>query len=292
MLGQHRVPLVFLCVFLCACLCLPSSTFAKNSLWDDLIGRLEREGIERAYLETIYSHNEVKFEPGAMPKKLLHRERPHDYTKFLRPQRIKKAIDFLKSNKKLFIEVEKAYGVPAPVKAALLLVETDLGNYTGKHRVVNILSSMAISYDIDKISPWLPKDILSDQKKLAYYRKRAKTKSKWALKELKAFFIFCKKNKIDPVTVKGSPFGAFGICQFIPSSALRYAVDYDGDGRVDLFDLDDALASVANYLKQHGWRPGISREKAFRCLLTYNRSRPYANTILDAARQIAEGLKG
>ena len=88
---------------------------------------------------------------------------------------------------------------------------------------------------------------------------------------------------MDPVEIKGSPFGAFGLCQFVPSSVLRFGIDYDRNGKIDLFTLEDALASMANYLVKNGWHRGMSKEEALRCILTYNHSRPYAKTIIEVA---------
>ena len=270
------------------------SGFAANTanldLWNGLIERLSGVGIERSYLESIYSRREVAFEPRTMPRKLLHKERPFDYKKFYSPERIERAVKFIKKNQSLLNEIENKYGVPSTLKTAILLVETDLGRYTGPYRIINVLSSMAISSDISRISPWLPKEIMDDTSALARYKKKAKKKADWAFGELKAFFTYCRANKIDPVEIKGSPFGAFGLCQFVPSSVLRFGVDYDRDGRIDLFTLGDALASMANYLVKNGWHSGISKDKAFRCILTYNRSRPYAKTILEVASILEKRL--
>jgi membrane-bound lytic murein transglycosylase B len=81
----------------------------------------------------------------------------------------------------------------------------------------------------------------------------------------------------------GSIYGAVGICQFMPSNILRFGVDGDGDGTVNLFHASDAMHSLANYLKYHGWKPGLSREKQNRVLRHYNNSATYANTILAVA---------
>jgi membrane-bound lytic murein transglycosylase B len=93
---------------------------------------------------------------------------------------------------------------------------------------------------------------------------------------------------MDPVNINGSYAGAMGICQFMPSNILTLAVDGDGNGSVDLFTHADAIASVANYLKKHGWKPGLNREQKFKAVYHYNHSKYYVNTVLD----IAQLLKG
>jgi membrane-bound lytic murein transglycosylase B len=79
-----------------------------------------------------------------------------------------------------------------------------------------------------------------------------------------------------------------GIAQFLPSSILAYAKDGNNDGRIDLFNHSDAIASIAGYLKNYGWHPGIDGKKAYKIVYRYNRSSYYVNTVL----KIAELLKG
>jgi membrane-bound lytic murein transglycosylase B len=86
----------------------------------------------------------------------------------------------------------------------------------------------------------------------------------------------------------GSFAGALGISQFIPSSVLRFAQDGNKDGQINLFDHEDAIMSIAYYLKQHGWKPGLSRNEQFRIVLTYNHSEYYAETILKVAERLSE----
>ena len=93
---------------------------------------------------------------------------------------------------------------------------------------------------------------------------------------------------MDPLAATGSYAGAVGICQFMPSNILAYGQDGNGDGRIDLFDHADAIASIARYLKNYGWRPGIEKEAAYKAVWSYNRSSYYVNTVL----KVAELLKG
>jgi membrane-bound lytic murein transglycosylase B len=86
----------------------------------------------------------------------------------------------------------------------------------------------------------------------------------WGYEELKALIRFSGREGLDPATIKGSYAGAMGIPQFMPSNALTLARDGSKDGKVDLFDHQDAIFSVANYLKHHGWKPGISRQRSTR----------------------------
>src|SRR6185369_13282950 len=104
--------------------------------------------------------------------------------------------------------------------------------------------------------------------------------------EVLAMFGLADRTGVDPLDVRGSGSGAFGLPQFLPSSYLRFGVDGDADGRVSLYDPADAIASAANYLAHHGWRPGISRAEQRQVIWTYNHSDPYIDTVLALAADL------
>jgi membrane-bound lytic murein transglycosylase B len=121
--------------------------------------------------------------------------------------------------------------------------------------------------------------------RLDWVRKTLRERSDWAYKELKALLTYSKAYAFDPLAMPGSVYGAIGICQFMPSNVPRFAVDGNRDGKVDLFDPEDAIPSVGNYLKAHGW--GVSPLDArHTALKRYNNSTRYANTILALAENI------
>jgi membrane-bound lytic murein transglycosylase B len=111
-------------------------------------------------------------------------------------------------------------------------------------------------------------------------------RAQWAFRELCALLRYARKNGLDPLSIKGSIFGAFGLPQFVPTSVLAYGVDWDGDGKVDLFDLEDALASMANYLHERGWKRKLAYQEQIRVIKTYNNSQPYAETVLKLAERL------
>jgi membrane-bound lytic murein transglycosylase B len=94
---------------------------------------------------------------------------------------------------------------------------------------------------------------------------------------------------IDPFTVAGSIRGAFGLSQFLPSSFLAFAVDGNADGRIDLDDPEDAIPSIANFLRKSGWDKDSSSH--YRAVMAYNHSRLYADTVLSYALRLHELLK-
>ena len=148
---------------------------------------------------------------------------------FMKDSRIKAGKAFLIKHKAIFDNVEKKYGVPREVIAAIIGVETFYGRNTGSYRVIDALATLAFDYP----------------KRSLFYR------------ELKNYFLMVRDNQLSPLEIKGSYAGAMGLGQFIPSSYISYAVDFDGDGKKDLWtNPGDAIASVAYYFKRHGWKKG------------------------------------
>jgi membrane-bound lytic murein transglycosylase B len=257
--------------------------------WEPLISRLVLDGEEEGGIRALFSRPEMAFDPRVMPRKLTHKESKLDYGKFLKPARVRRAKTFLDENMALLQEVEGLYGVPKEIEVAILLVETDLGRYLGAGPALNILASMALASDIEQVRPWLPPELLVPGEREKVERKLEK-KSAWAYDELRALLRYARENDFDILAMKGSIFGAIGLCQFMPTNALSFGVDHDGDGRVDLYARKDAMASMANYVRHYGWRPGLDRAEQIKVILKYNYSRPYANTILDVAGLL--GWKG
>jgi membrane-bound lytic murein transglycosylase B len=255
-----------------------------------LIRRLAEDGRDLEGLERLFRRPEVKLDPMVMVRKLTHKEAKLNYGIFLQPPRVERAYDYLREKESLLNEVRRMYGVPQELLVAILLVESDLGNHLGKRGVFNTLASMAAVRDFQQVLDLLPAE-MRDSSGLGRARARFRRAWRWSYTELKALLDYSEKNSVDPLAIRGSIFGAFGLCQFIPTSALRYGVDWDGDGRVDLFQEGDALASMANYLRAHGWGHGLAEEGKRAVLLKYNRSRPYVDTILALERRIRD-VKG
>jgi membrane-bound lytic murein transglycosylase B len=154
----------------------------------------------------------------------------YEYRKiFITDSRIRQGKEFLQTYAKELAAAEQKYGVDRHVIAAVIGVETYYGQRQGSYRVLDSLTTLAFDYP----------------KRPLFWR------------ELKAFFALAEKEQIDLAEVKGSYAGAMGYGQFIPTSFLSYAVDADQDGKRDLWNNPaDAIESVANYFKRHGWRAG------------------------------------
>jgi membrane-bound lytic murein transglycosylase B len=185
-------------------------------------------------------------------------------------------------------DVEQRFGVPQEVVVAVMMVETALGTYPGKYMTINMLSTMAASKE-PQVREQILASLTEEQREMQSPRVISKRLTKRAgrgYRELKALINYVQKNDIDPFTVVGSSEGAIGIPQFLPSNIEYYGRDGDGDGRIDLFNHNDAIASVANFLRAHHWGRAENAKQRKKVLLYYNRSNYYADTIYTLAQKL------
>ena len=255
-----------------------------NFYFETLQKRLIKDGFDSRTITELYSHPKVSFEKKGVTLFLAHREAKLNYNQFVASGMIKKARQYMKTHESVLRETEKNYGVDQEVITAIILVETQLGAILGGPFILNTLSTMAALADPDVKERFWEELSHSKQIERKNYEQWVKKKSNWAYKELKAFLEYTSNEKMDPLDIKGSYAGAMGIAQFMPSNINVFAKDGNADGSVNLFNHSDAIASVANYLKHYGWRPGIDGKKAYRVILRYNYSGPYAKTVLKISR--------
>ncbi len=248
----------------------PDTPLAYIALQQDLV----RHGLDKDYVKRVFSDSRVEFLPKVVTKiAYLRKERPADYSHFLRPEVVAKGRSFLQSHRPLLKRAEQQYGVASEVIVAILTVESDLGKVTGKHSVFNVFASLAVMDTPEVINSLdLNRGLMS----------RLRKKAAWGKSELCAFLTYCRQNRVDPFSIQGSWAGAFGYAQFLPSSLLRCGVDGNRDGRVDLFCYDDAVFSIANYLKRAGFSMS-SRKSWSKAVHAYNHSDPYVDTVLTLA---------
>jgi membrane-bound lytic murein transglycosylase B len=201
------------------------------------------------------------------------------------------ASDYLDKHKKTLERAREIHGVEGEVITAIILVETRLGRMVGKRLVINTLSTLSALGDKESRDRFWDAH-LKDKEAVSKSRfdAWASRKSDWAYGELKAYLEYVDTQGLDPLSMPGSFAGALGISQFIPSSVLQFAQDGNMDGQINLFDHEDAIMSVAYYLKAHGWKPGLTRGERFRVVLTYNHSQYYADTILKVAERLGKRM--
>jgi membrane-bound lytic murein transglycosylase B len=254
--------------------------------------RLISDGFDRNFVESLYGRSEVAFDQRGISAYFAHREGKLNYDQFLTPASIDKTLGYLRQHERVLDRVENKYGVDGEVICAIILVETRLGKVVGTRLVLNTLSTLAVLGDNDtrdRLWETYLKGKTGGTKK--QFDAWAARKSAWAYAELKAYLEYISSQDLDPYSMYGSYAGALGISQFIPSSVLGYAQDGNQDGKINLYDHEDAIESIANYLSKHGWKSSLSREDAVRVILRYNNSRYYANTILGVADRLKERRK-
>ena len=262
---------------------------AKNNAdhFHALQKKLIKDGFNSDKIIRLYSRPQVFFETDGVTILFTYSESKVDYDQFANNWSIDKAKNYMQKHGEELNRVEKAYGVDSRVITAILLVETGLGQNVGKRSTLNSLSTLA-SLMYPDVRRTFYKQIPAEKRPPKNkFEKSAKRRSNWAYNELKAFLKYAYKEGMDPAEIPGSFAGAMGYAQFMPSSILAYGKDGNGDGTVDLMTHPDAMASIANYLKRHGWKPGISRKKKEKVIYHYNHSEYYVKTIL----KIAERLK-
>jgi membrane-bound lytic murein transglycosylase B len=273
----------FLCIWASA-----APAQEKNDHFAGLRQRLVADGFSPEAISRLYSRPEVFVEADGVSRFFLHSEAKLNYDQFATAESIEKAQRYLEENTTVLGETEQAYGVDKRVITAILLVESRLGTMAGSRSALNILSTLAALTDPafqERFWRIIPQERRIPRE---HFNERVQKRAEWGYHELKALLRYAQRDGIDPVTIASSYAGAVGYAQFMPTNILAYARDGDQDGRVDLLVHADAIASIANYLKCHGWQPGISREKQEKVIHAYNPSSYYVNAIL----KVADLLKG
>jgi len=195
-----------------------------------------RDGFDRTQIEDVvqrarFIDSAVQLVKPAPPGKPKNWRAYSD--RFIEPIRINAGVRFWDDNAETLARAQATYGVPAEIIVGILGVETIYGRDTGRFRIVDVLTTLAFAY------PEAP----NRAERMAFFRG-----------ELENTLLLARKENIDPFSLLGSFAGAVGMPQFMPGNILKYGVDFDGDGIVDLRgSASDAIGSVANFLVQHGW---------------------------------------
>lgn len=193
---------------------------------------VDKHGFDAEGLENLFEH--VTLRPSAAKTMTGQVVKPPTWIRyranFVTPWRIAQGVHFWNDNSTALARARQAYGVPEEIIVAIIGVETRYGSYPLPYPVLDTLATLAFDYP----------------RRGEFYRG-----------ELEQYLLLMREENMDPLAVKGSFAGAMGIPQFMPSSYRAYAVDFDGDGRRNLWtNPTDAIGSVANYLKAYGWEAG------------------------------------
>lgn len=224
--------LLSLSVLATACQSMPLTTATSRPEVVAFIDEMaEKHAFERDALERLFAT--AKFQPAIIraisqpaTARPWHEYRP----RFINPQRTAGGVAFWNGHAVTLQRARQEYGVPEEIVAAVIGVETVYGAQTGRHRVLDALTTLAFDYPM----------------RAEFFRS-----------ELENYLLLAREQGDGVFSLRGSYAGAIGIPQFMPSSYRRYAVDFDGDGKKDLSQNSaDAIGSVANYLKFFGWEEG------------------------------------
>jgi membrane-bound lytic murein transglycosylase B len=156
-------------------------------------------------------------------------------SRFVEPVRIRAGLAFWQDNERWLRLAEERWGVPPAIVVGIVGVETIYGRHTGTFRVLDALATLSFDFPTGR------------RDRTPFFRS-----------ELESFLLYCQKESLDPTQPLGSYAGAMGLPQFMPSSLLRYGIDFDEDGRIDLHgNPADVIGSVAHYLAQFGWERDV-----------------------------------
>ena len=270
--------------------------------WEPLLARLALEGENRTALAPLFADPALAPDPTIMGRKVrsLYRSRflpkPEPAPKpggkpltihdtWLTPEWMEKIAAFQRANAAVLAQAGRRYGVSPSLLVAVFLVETHLGAFVGQRPVFAALANLAASTDPAAAYPFVA-EYSPTREQLDWLAARQADRAAWALRQLRFFLEYCRREGIAPLSVPGSLYGAFGLCQFTPGNALNLGVDGDGDGRVDLFSVADAAASIGAFLKSRGWRENLSYQAKIKVLRRYNNDLLYAQTVLAVAKRI------
>ena len=207
---------------------LANANYAERSEVKMMVKRLAAKGLDPQKVLALMSEAKRLDSVINAMNRPAERKKWKDYRSiFLKRPRVLAAKSFYQRHKKTLARAELELGVPVEVILAIIGVETYFGKNKGSFRALDALATLGLDY---------PK------------------RAKFFLGELESLFLLAKEENLSVTDLKGSYAGAMGFGQFIPSSYLAYAVDFDNDGRRDLINNPvDAIGSVANYLMRHGW---------------------------------------
>ena len=200
----------------------------------ELAGRhgLDPQWVQRHLAESRYIPSVAKFimppPAGTAKNWAAYRAR------FIEPVRLRAGTAFWQEHERWLVRAQAMYGVPAEIIVGVIGVESIYGRHMGTFRVIDALATLSFDFPTGR------------RDRSAFFRD-----------ELEQFFVLAHSERIDPLAPKGSYAGAMGMGQFMPSSWNKFAVDFDGDGRIDMNGSPaDAIGSVAHFLAEAGWQPG------------------------------------
>ena len=291
--------LLFMCLLALTCLSAaapdmaPPAVSTSSSLssqnYDGLIDRLAGEGFDRVYLTSVFKDPRTRFLPDVLYTNLTSKYRDADYSRFTSMPSVSQARRFLTDEATYLNGVEQLYQVDKEIIVSILYIESAFGRNAGSNIVFNVFSTLSLAATPEVLDS-MKERIGGEYPRLGRteIEGRAQKKAERAYQELKSLLTIALSERADVFSFRGSWAGAFGMSQFLPSSYLRYALDGNSDGKVSLHDRYDAITSVANYLKRHGWTMDAPDTLKKEVIRQYNNSVAYTEAVLQLARLIKD----
>jgi membrane-bound lytic murein transglycosylase B len=265
---------------------------ADGSSWSYLVEKLVGDGVDRDQVVQAFEDPRMPVFTGLEFSLQRPREPAAMYRRLLRSSSVAWARRCRARHADDFEPAARASKVSASVLAAILFVESGCGQNTGSHLVLHRLARLAMANEPENLQRNLERfgasDGTGDPRITARVRERARYLEDTFYPEVRATFAVANRMGVNPLELRGSPSGAFGYPQFLPTSYLRYGADGDGDSRISLYSTADAAASTAQYLAAHGWRPGLTRAQQRQVIWQYNRSGAYVDAVLTLAARIEQ----
>ncbi len=285
-MGLRRV-LVAICFLVLA----PAVSVAVEPDWSHVERKLNKAGFPSSFVQSLKGVYEPRdFKSVVELNTLLFLRTKNDHDGQANPDSASQVRAFMDQHRSALNEAQSKHGVSASVIASLLYIESRYGQNPGRYHVPSIYAHLLQS-DREDVIQHLSAGGASrftqakiGKKELSKIRERAKKKSKWALDEMRAIEKMYNRNASLALNLRGSFAGAFGMPQFIPSSYNKWAKAADGTSSPDLLRPDDAIHSVAYYLRRNGWQSNKNKSR-IKALMHYNNSRDYADAILKLADQ-------
>ncbi|PKL85093.1 MAG: hypothetical protein CVV22_09710 [Ignavibacteriae bacterium HGW-Ignavibacteriae-1] len=264
------------------------SELSKSDLFKPLVEILIERGIDTNFLNEMIYDTRTQFDEKYVKINVTGFLTKADYSSHYNNRSVGNTVKFLGENMATLQLAEMQFGVPKEVIASILWIETRHGSYLGNHHITSVYLSTAmcnqpeyIELNIENLQSNFEGSDEDFEKLKTKILERSDKKANWAIDQLLAME---KVNTLLPnpiLDIRGSWAGAFGISQFLPSSFVSWAIDGNGDGVIDLFNTEDAIFSVANYLVSNGW--GIEQEQRRAAVFHYNNSSAYVDAVLKLA---------
>ncbi len=272
---------------------LSVAAYAGSTDLQGAIAKARHHGIDSAFLSQVTNVADAAFVAKAVRINITNFAKAPDYSWSWNSASVASVKDFMKANDTLLNSAQRKYRVAKEVIASILWIESRCGKITGTYHVPSVFLSVLMSNDSVNVDESVARVLSSqnlDSSKADSIRtlivKRAERKANWARKELLTLQNIHRRKVMDVPNLHGSWAGAFGFPQFLPSSYNAWAVDGNGDGVIDLYNVADAAKSIGNYLHTNGW--GRTTQQHRKAVYHYNNSKDYVDAVFKLAKLLSK----